>query len=284
MVNNRRGQLTIFVIIGIVIVLSIVGYFVVKSIGDDEPFDGGVKELKSSIVREELLECFDEVYEDSLDLVGIQGGYYNEPYMNYEMRDGYVFVPYYKDSSGVFLPSIGGIEDELEVSVDSSLKYCFRDIVLDYPEFDFYVSEHSTTVLIEEGGVSFVTLVNVGVVFEGVTSLFEFDEEKIVESDLKGMHATSDYYIYMISMYDGDIPADGLVEKALEEGVSIEITNYKDGVLMVSVFAENEQSHPKMYNFLDMPNDVESEEVFEIGEISEGDSEFNVTDFDGGFI
>ena len=255
---KKRGQVTVLIIVAIVIIGAIGIYFTLKNFTDVKKLDFN---SRIEIVRGKLLECFNIIYQDSLDLVGYQGGYYNEPSRSYEVQGENVFIPYYKDDDNFYLPPIKLIESELGIAVDSTLDYCFKTVSFNNLEFNIYFSEPNTSVTINEKDVSFVTLVNMNIALENQTSFFEFDEEKIILSSLKGMHNIADYYLYQNLINEDSIPADGIAKIAEEEDVSVDITHYSKGVLMVSIFPLKDSSYPQIFNFLDSPKGIKEEKI-----------------------
>ena len=255
---KKRGQVTVLIIVAIVIIGAIGIYFTLKNFTDVKKLDFN---SRIEIVRGGLLECFNIIYQDSLDLVGYQGGYYNEPSRSYEVQGENVFIPYYKDDDNFYLPPIKLIESELGIAVDSTLDYCFKTVSFNNLEFNIYFSEPNTSVTINEKDVSFVTLVNMNIALENQTSFFEFDEEKIILSSLKGMHNIADYYLYQNLINEDSIPADGIAKIAEEEDVSVDITHYSKGVLMVSIFPLKDSSYPQIFNFLDSPKGIKEEKI-----------------------
>jgi hypothetical protein len=255
---KKRGQVSVLIIVAIVIVGAIGIYFTLENFTDVKKLDFN---SRIEIVRGELLECFNLIYQDSLDLVGAQGGYYNEPFGNYEVQGENVFIPYYKDDDNFYLPSIKLIESELGIAVDSTLDYCFKTVSFNNLEFNIYFSEPNTNAIINEKDVSFVTLVNMNIALENQTSFFEFNEEKIILSSLKGMHNIADYYLYQNLINEDSIPADGIAKIAEEEDVFVDITHHSKGVLMVSIFPLKDSSYPQIFNFLDSPKGIKEEKI-----------------------
>jgi hypothetical protein len=222
-------------------------------------------------------------------LVGVQGGHYNFPYGNYDEDGSGVFLPYYKDEDGVYLPSIGLIEDELGLAVDSTIDYCFKLVHLENSELQISFSEYNTNVVVHDKSVDFVTFVNLNIVGENKTLILKLDEEVSVLSNLKGMYDIANYYVYENIINEDNIPADGLLEVAVGAGVDVAVTNYKAGVLMVSVFEVSDVSYPRMFNFLHKPVGesggfdfgVSFDGAGDVGGIGDGlDDELNVSDFD----
>tara|TARA_Y100000034_G_scaffold8763_1_gene9448 strand:+ start:6199 stop:7041 length:843 start_codon:yes stop_codon:yes gene_type:complete len=255
---KKGGQVSVLIIVAIVIVGAIGIYFTLENFTDVKKLDFN---SRIEIVRGELLECFNLIYQDSLDLVGAQGGYYNEPFGNYEVQGENVFIPYYKDDDNFYLPSIKLIESELGIAVDSTLDYCFKTVSFNNLEFNIYFSEPNTNAIINEKDVSFVTLVNMNIALENQTSFFEFNEEKIILSSLKGMHNIADYYLYQNLINEDSIPADGIAKIAEEEDVFVDITHHSKGVLMVSIFPLKDSSYPQIFNFLDSPKGIKEEKI-----------------------
>jgi len=76
MIFEKRGQLTIFVILGIVIVVSIIGYYVYQNGASDRYFSEAAVGEGVSEIEDYMVDCLTYVAESSLLDIMIQGGYY----------------------------------------------------------------------------------------------------------------------------------------------------------------------------------------------------------------
>lgn len=130
--REKKGQLTIFVIIAILVVFVIVGYFFIR---DDS--------LKESYVSDEIrpvydvvLDCARGVSEESIVVIGESGGYFVLPNNSNSFNIAY----YFYEGEG-FMPSVEDIESEIESYVESMLFFCAKKNALDLSGSDVNFGE-----------------------------------------------------------------------------------------------------------------------------------------------
>lgn len=130
---NKRGQITIFIIVAIVLVLLIVGFFVVRN-----RLESRTTISDFEFVYERIGGCVENIVLEELAYAGIQGGYINLP--KFEPGSEFapfssqldflgIAVPYWYYVSGNNLikeqvPSINNIENDLAERVELRIKEC----------------------------------------------------------------------------------------------------------------------------------------------------------------
>lgn len=133
---NKRGQLTISVIVAIVIVGVILVLFLVP----------GVNPFVSADVNPSafLIDCIEPVLKDNLEILGKQGGYL-EPSNSITYLGGEIQYLCYTNEN--FKPCIvqqplllKHIEDELESVVQPAARACVRDLKTEYEQRGFTVN------------------------------------------------------------------------------------------------------------------------------------------------
>ena len=132
---KKRGQVTLFIILGLVII-AVFGILVYYRNASLEQLDV-IKERKSSIQEEAITNyvesCLKTVSDEAVWRIGYFGGYtgYDENYVYYEEFNGDVFhgymVPYYLDSYRSVFPSLEEIKsnlfDFIVLRLDSCLNF-----------------------------------------------------------------------------------------------------------------------------------------------------------------
>jgi len=182
-----------FVIIGIVVVVAIGGYFFLKNTASDSYFEQqGVKEGVSEI-KDFMVDCVNYYTEDSLLLVSVQGGYFDKP-IKYEDLGNGSFVPYYSYEGVKYFPSLKSIEEEMGKAVDDIVGKC-----VDYAEFTGYDIRYGaikTNVEIKDEEVEFVVDMPIILETEGHSMVIEMkDYPSVHTSYLKGMYNVAQYYM-----------------------------------------------------------------------------------------
>lgn len=138
---GKKGQITTFVIIGILIVVLAVGIYYFRDVvsGTLSPKDIQVPEQAES-VRIYVEGCFDETLKEAVDLIGRQGGYIELPgdpinvgeFTNHLTMygDSKVIYWYYKADNNVDyiqVPNINSMESEISNYVDNNLMGCLGE-------------------------------------------------------------------------------------------------------------------------------------------------------------
>ena len=109
--ENKKGQVVIFMIIGLIILISIILLF---NLGKNENQE--ITKIQSSTlsrgpVQNYVESCIDDVSVDGIFYISLQGGYYEPPYPK-EMLGGYQ-IPYYYFIDDVYLQEKDTIKQEL---------------------------------------------------------------------------------------------------------------------------------------------------------------------------
>lgn len=116
--HGKRGQVAIFVIIAVLIVIAAILFFVLRepAVEEEVPFDAD--EIYSFVDS-----CVQESSEDALYIWGMMGGYYdNPPSMNQEG------APYYYLDGENLMPSKEKLEEEFSKFVVSFFETCTEEM------------------------------------------------------------------------------------------------------------------------------------------------------------
>ncbi len=154
---TKRGQATLFIIIGIVLVVIIALYFVAVSQEIIPPIlGGGSASSEMADVDNHIRECLDEVGTEYVTIIGLQGGYlspsestyrlYNDTTVSYLCWDQ-VDVPMCTNR----MLTIKHMEEELKDAIDEGLKTCIN--VNDYSSDAIVADDWDLTVEINRADV-----------------------------------------------------------------------------------------------------------------------------------
>ncbi len=142
--NACKGQLTIFIIVGIILVASVSLFFMLR---------GGITQeftiSDSGDVQFFVESCIDEVGTEVVERVGAGGGYYFVPEMSVSG------LAIYSSKGENYIPSKEKVEEEISLYVAENLFFCVNNFA------DF------TDVIIEQGDIEVITTIkNEEVVFD----------------------------------------------------------------------------------------------------------------------
>lgn len=123
---NKKGQVTIFIIIAILLVVTGVLYFSFRDVVDERV--GGFSGANSVEVFVE--ECFSQVSQEAVYVIGEGGGYFIGE--NFSTETGFSYHIYGDEN---YFPSLETMEEEISLYTAANLFSCINNFE-DFSEFD----------------------------------------------------------------------------------------------------------------------------------------------------
>ena len=212
---NKKAQVTLFVIVGILIVVFAMIYFLVLGNSSKELNLSDISSI-NSFVR----SCIETTGNEVIFEVAKGGGYYFPPELS--ISSG---IPIYFVNGTSYVPSKKEIEDEISFFVKESLFFCTRNFI-NFPEFNIVQEEINVETIIEEESVTLkvnyplrieqgnkVILINdfeetidsrLGVIYDAVVEFIsgQKDYEGICLNCLLELSFRRDFYVSMIDYDD----------------------------------------------------------------------------------
>lgn len=152
---KKNGQLTIFIIIGILIVLIIMGIVAIRT---------GILNFNKEKINPEFTPVYDFVKdcikitgEEAIYHIGLTGGYVVVPETEKSLdfdNESDAEIAYYFYNKENHMPSKEQIEKELSFYIDNFIYFCINDF-RDFPDFDVKQGEAKTTAKIENNKIIF---------------------------------------------------------------------------------------------------------------------------------
>ncbi len=138
--REKRGQVTIFIIIAIIIVASMILFFTFR----DKL--GIFKSQISDPVYLFIESCIEDTGKDAIYFVSRNGGYFFSPTLS--TSEG---LAYYYYNGKTYMPTKDDVEEEISSYIEETLSYCIEEFV-DFPEFNITEREikAKTTIKDEE--------------------------------------------------------------------------------------------------------------------------------------
>lgn len=172
----KKAQVTIFVVIAIVILASILVFIFLfpKGSSENKFSNDAAVNAKYNELRTQIINCEEFSSRDALDLIGAQGGYYKVPKESYDL--GFIKIPYfyYEDGKRILVPSNTEVEKQLGLFVDDVIKVCLDNI--DEGEFKVTYGNPKTITKISEDSVLFRTDLSVVIERELSVSMFNLKD------------------------------------------------------------------------------------------------------------
>lgn len=142
---NKRGQLSVFVIIAIVFVIMLLIYFVIKgNLINKTGLNPQINPVYNFVDN-----CLEKTAEDSIYIIGQNGGYF--VYANKSNEAG---IPYYFDRGENLMLSKEEVQKELENYVNDMMFFCTKNFV-EFPDYNIKSEKIKTKVKINNDEVVF---------------------------------------------------------------------------------------------------------------------------------
>lgn len=127
---EKRGQTTLFIILGIVIVILVVLFLVLATTDIGPSLTQNAEDVMNE-VDEHIAECMEESSEDLITLIGLQGGYLSPPEGSYKLWDDYPvsYLCYNQVNEPTCINRLltrADMEEQLEVAMKSQLQGCIN--------------------------------------------------------------------------------------------------------------------------------------------------------------
>ncbi len=119
----KRGQVTLFVVIGIIVIILVGALLFTKN----NPFSPPQPAQISSEVQEVkniIQSCLDQSLFNAIAITAAHGGYYKAPIENSENSQEQSFIPYYYDQGEVIIPELSTLTEQLSEAVGEELGAC----------------------------------------------------------------------------------------------------------------------------------------------------------------
>ncbi len=238
----KRGQVTIFIVVAIV-VIGIVGVLIYLNTNKNQE---SKSVLETDSVHSFVQLCLDETLKEGVEFVGLQGGYYNEPVLS----KYYIFynIPYYWSAGENKIPEINKIEEEISEYVEDNLDYCLNDFKIFENSYEIKASEinvKSLDVLDNEVQVNIDYPISVQA-GEKIVEFKKFDSS--VSSDLKKAYDISKQIIEEQKKTPNEIPLGFIAQLASSNDFTFETINVEDDDVVYTLIFGNE-NNPFIYAY-----------------------------------
>jgi len=278
---RKRGQLTLFVITAVVVIIAVGLYFIFK----ENPIEqNSINNEKVIILRDNTLDCLDNLYLTSLVIVGFQGGYYE---VSDGLYDGYTNIPYYYKQGSLNVPSLNVLEGEIEKFIDANIDDCIdyeksifaserlgititeKDLVDDsLYGYQTSFNKKKIEVKILENEVNFISDIELVVEDpEGNSYLIKLKEyPRTIDSDLYSMREIADYYSTSLYEEDESVCISCIDQMSAEKNLSIEIVSlYTNEDELLTIYNDLTKQ-PFLFQVLNKYSEVEDYELTEFPE------------------
>ena len=175
----RRSQISLFVIIGLVIIL-ITGFILVKisSVKKEELSSSQEPLISNKIFRERVdsyvSDCLDAVSEELITKIALKGGYLKDAPLYFESKDGDFSYLMFLDHD--FIPKNEDVEKQLEREIHKQLLYCVQSYE-DLEKSGFDIEHGGINIEVQLNDETVVIILTYNILIEGqAENIIEFNE------------------------------------------------------------------------------------------------------------
>ncbi|MBD3252370.1 hypothetical protein GF386_01415 [Candidatus Pacearchaeota archaeon] len=251
-IMKKRGQVTVFVVVGIVVVAAVgLGIYLTSvSPGEEDRayFESGEVASLMNNVKNSIFSCMEQNGRNALIVIGVQGGYYNPPQDYFDL--GWAIIPYYYDKGRFLMPSDSVIEKELASYVDDNLGLCLDR--LDFEGFDLDYESSRTTASIEQGQVTYTIDMPITVKRENKRMVLQLAENPVsVTSSLSEILEVADYITESHKEDPEMVCISCVADMAEERDLYVDMLDFDEESTTLVVISENRTSEePYIFEFL----------------------------------
>ena len=249
---KKRGQITIFVILAILVVGIILAFIFIRTSAEKEELGREYFQqqgLKPSLnnIQDFIIDCHEETSTQALIRIGIQGGYYNEPEYYFDME--WAFIPYYYYEGLQLMPTKTTIQQELTNYVDNNIQSCLDKIK--FQNFKLNYQQPTTQTSIIESKVIFNTNQQLTIEHEGSTTNFELNQHPLtLESSLNEILEVASF-ITTSHTEDPDLMCiNCITELAKERDLYVDFIAIEEDTTLVMILENRTLPEPYIFEFM----------------------------------
>ena len=254
---NKKGQITVFIILSLIIILIIISTIVYTNINLKDSTQISFNQ-QTNILVDEFKKCLEDTYKESINEVSFQGGYFYEPLTEY-LKNDLNSIPFYYFGELEYIPEPELIEEQIIASIDSKKGVCLNLINSSGLNYEYYYE--LPNVSINDSIIEIKEKLKLILTKENLTNVFDLNELIKIKSNLLEMNSFSSYITYSYELNNESICLSCFQEIALDKNLIVEIDDSIENILIITITETKENYYPRFYNFaLTAAKDLEKDE------------------------
>ncbi len=234
----KSGQVTLFIILAILIIGTVIVFFIVKSrSGQQERISPTVMPIHNYVDN-----CIKETAIESLNHIGQTGGYFIKPNLSTQNN-----IAYYFYNGNNYMPTKEIVEKELSLYMNNMLFFCIKGFT-NFPDFNVSQKEINTQAKIQDNKVVFSIVYPISASKNGNTYSFEkFSTEVPIRLDI--IYKVLGEIMQTQMQKKADICITCLDKYASENDLYIDMYNYDKNTVIFTIRDENSKLNSESYKF-----------------------------------
>ena len=241
---ENKGQVTIFIIIGIFALTAIAIFFGFRSeLITEEIEKTEVAPLLSGSLQSYVESCIQEKGKEAIQFVSAHGGYYLLPEISHQN----LALPYYLYQNQSYVISQRELERQLSLYIDNELFFCIRN----------FAPFQKTGLKIEQGEIATTAMLNSNRVVFDVTFPITVEQDTLaktllhfsgsIDSRIGTIHDIVTEFMQLQEKNSRSYCVSCLVNLLIEPTLRVEKTFVEDGIMLFTIIDDDEMLE---YSFL----------------------------------
>tara|TARA_Y100000310_G_C20704331_1_gene833676 strand:- start:4621 stop:5364 length:744 start_codon:yes stop_codon:yes gene_type:complete len=235
---QKRGQVSTFVIVGLVILLLFGAvYFVISSTSPETD-----AEISTAPIQSFIQDCLDTTFKKAIAVTSSQGGYNHppKPYFTFYFTK----IPYYYDKEPLPLPTLSITEEEISEYVLNNIDFCLKDLQQFGKNVTIGPNKIKTTISPAKTTLD----MHLPVTIESKKSKVEINEFSTTKTVQLGQAiALANDIIEEQNSFPNDIVTSTLVDLGEEHDVYIDLLHIDNTVIYSLIYANEEYYNDEYY-------------------------------------
>ena len=248
---QKRGQVTILIILAVVVAVGVIIFLSLNQESSSNNINSIFSKLglqvEANQVESSILDCMKIIAEDASAVIGIQGGYYNQPEKFEDI--GFAFIPYYYNKGSYLQPSKQRIESELSLFFDENLAFCLEDLTFNNFNLDYKSSNSKAKILQDQ--IEFKTKLSLTINKGDLTETLTLENYPIIiESPLEDALEIATYITDSHTNNPDEICITCVTDMASERDLFVDMSNFEENTTLIVIFKNRENQDPYIFGFL----------------------------------
>ncbi len=255
---KKKSQITIFIILSIILVVSATGVYTFKSSAlkkESQFFESDLIKPEYDKFKGNILQCSESSAIKSVDSIGIRGGYYKKPqhYLDFESD----FIPFYYYQGEVFIPGKTEIEKQLCDSYKDEIIACIKNINKGF--FSLSYKEPKVSCRINENNILFENNMKISIEKDKNIALIDMKKFPVVYDSLLSKIIELSAFITDLQK-DKNLCITCISSKAGELNLYVNLFSFKNSTNIFIISENTTSNEPYYFEFLSKYTEEESKE------------------------
>jgi len=246
---QKRGQVTVFIIVGIIILAVAAGIFYITSLTFEEAGDEAYQEAQiiTSHIEVYLESCLEETTKTGLLFIAKQGAYY-EPLIYKDFS--YLQVPYYSIYGDYYFPELTRVETELANYVEDNFYLCSNLSMFEEQGYNFTQTSYTVTPNIKTNSVDVQLDYPLKISKQSSETTLGILYAEI-DTNFQEVHETAESLIELQKNVSNSIPLGDILNSTNETEFQFVTVHLNDDTVLYNLYFESSGlDEPYLYSYL----------------------------------